>query len=89
MTLKWAHKALRELDAQLDYIELDKPSAAIRMADLIIKATNMLADWPELGKPGRAAGTRIFVIPGTPFLAVYKLTQTQVIITRLLHGAQK
>jgi toxin ParE1/3/4 len=50
--------ATSQLNEQLDYIALDKPSAADRMAGLIQESTALLASWPELGKPGKLPETR-------------------------------
>jgi toxin ParE1/3/4 len=49
----------------------------------------MLSTWPNMGKPGRAAGLRELVIPQTPFLVLYRVMEDRVRIVRLLHGAQQ
>lgn len=88
MTVKWSQRAAFEQESQLDYIALDKPSAADRMAAIIEKNTALLATWPALGKPGKILGTRELIIPQTPFLVVYRVLGTEVEIVRFLHGAQ-
>jgi toxin ParE1/3/4 len=48
-----------------------------------------LAVYPEIGRPGRIAGTRELRITGTPLLLVYRLEPEAIVVLRLLHGAQR
>jgi len=41
-----------------------------------------------VGRTGQKKGTREMVIPGLPFLAVYRVHDELVEIIRILHGAQ-
>jgi toxin ParE1/3/4 len=86
--VQWTRRALLQLADQLDYIALDKPSAADRMAGLVHKSAAMLGAWPELGKIWKQSGTRMLAIPRTPFLLIYRVSTTQIVIVQLLHGAQ-
>jgi toxin ParE1/3/4 len=45
-----------------------------------------------LGRPGRKRGTRELVVPGTPFIVVYRIQEQearQIQVIRFLHGAQQ
>jgi plasmid stabilization system protein ParE len=88
MKLIWLPAALRSRRAQLDHIAADSPNAAIRQGDRISAAAAQLVDHPQSGRPGRVAGTRERVVPGTPFILVYSVTDERVLIVRVLHGAQ-
>ena len=59
------------------------------MGDAIEAAVSRLADFPESARPGRVQGTRELVVPATPFIVVYRVEATGVVILRALHGAQK
>jgi toxin ParE1/3/4 len=59
------------------------------MAFEIERQTNLLSNFPNVGRPGRRPGTRELVIGGTPYVAVYRVRKSNVEILRLLHGAQK
>ena len=59
------------------------------MGDAIEAAVSRLADFPESARPGRVPGTRELVVPATPFIVVYRIEATDVVILRILHGAQK
>ena len=80
---------LHPLLTQLDYIALDKPTAAIDMDERIESQTSLLLDHPNLGRKGRVKGTRELIIAGTPFIAVYRLLGGRIEIFRFLHGAQQ
>jgi toxin ParE1/3/4 len=41
-----------------------------------------------IGRIGRVATTREYVVTGTPFLFVYRVEPSKIVILRLLHTAQ-
>jgi toxin ParE1/3/4 len=43
----------------------------------------------EIGRQGRAPGTRELVIARTPFIVAYRLHNETIEILRILHGAQR
>ena len=59
------------------------------MALTIYERIDSLTAFPLLGRPGRAADTRELVIPGLPYLAVYRVKGDVIEVSRVLHGAQK
>jgi toxin ParE1/3/4 len=89
MILAWTETALAQRFEQLDHIAQDRPSSAIAMDERIEGSTVHLVDHPELGRRGRVRGTRELVIPGTPFIAVYRVRGERIEILHLLHGAQQ
>ena len=89
MNIEWLPSAARTLEAQISYIAERNPQAAVDMGDAIEVAVSRLADFPESARPGRVPGTRELVVPATPFIVVYRIEVTGVVILRVLHGAQK
>lgn len=89
MHLKWARPALRDIKEAGDFIALDNPQAAERMAERVQEAVEYLVDHPTMGRPGRVSGTRELVISGTPFIVVYRVAVPSVQILRVLHHARK
>lgn len=89
MKLVWLPLAINQRYAQLDYIALDDPSAAISQDEEIEQQTNLLTTQPKMGRVGRVRGTRELVISRTPFIAVYRIEGQRIEILRFLHGAQK
>lgn len=89
MNIEWLPSAARTLGAQISYIAERNTQAAVDMGNAIEVAVSRLADFPESARPGRVPGTRELVVPATPFIVVYRIEATCVVILRVLHGAQK
>lgn len=89
MKLVWLRRAMLDREAQLEYVAQDHPRAAIEQGDRIAESIGQLAQCPEMGRPGRRAGTRELVIARTPFIAVYRVKGERIELLRLLHGAQQ
>ena len=89
MLVSWAQQARTERGAAIDYISKDDPFAALNQLREIEQQTNLLPAQPEMGRIGRAKGTRELVISRTPFIVVYRIKEERIEILRFLHGAQK
>jgi toxin ParE1/3/4 len=87
LRLVWLPRAIADRDA----LATRRPLAAIDQGDRIDAVVSQLLDHPEIGRSGRAKGTRELVISGTPFIAVYRHKQSakRVELIRLLHGSQQ
>jgi toxin ParE1/3/4 len=88
MKVRWAPKAISDLESIRDYIAQDSPAAAHKVAAKIKKATIRLANFPQSGRAGRVPGTRELVIPGTSRIAAYRVQGDHVEIAAVLHGRQ-
>jgi toxin ParE1/3/4 len=75
--LKWSPHAQSDRDRIYDYLDADSPRAAILVDERIADAIAVLKKFPEIGRPGRIAGTRELVIHRTPYLAAYLIRETQ------------
>jgi toxin ParE1/3/4 len=89
MRLEWSIFAQADRDVIFDYIEADRPQAAIAVDDRIRTQVEGLAQFPESGRAGRVAGTRELVIQRTPYIVAYRVARDTVRILRVLHGAQQ
>lgn len=89
MRLAWAEPALLDLAAARDYIGRDDPAAARRQMERLVSAVARLARFPELGQPGRHAGTRELVIVRTPFIVPYRLGVDSIDVLRVLHSRRR
>jgi len=78
-----------DLDENLDYIADDDFLEAIKILDAIEDHAALLVDNPELGRPGRVAGTRELVISGTRLIVAYRVQGEEIQLLRLLHGSQR
>jgi toxin ParE1/3/4 len=87
--VEWHPRALADLDELMVYIAADDLEAAYRTHKMVAEQVELLARFPEMGRPGRLSGTRELVINGTPYLAAYRVTDKIVLILRVLHGARR
>ena len=89
MIIVWSSRAISHLGDLREYIARDHPGAANRIAMMLLAAVERLAELPNLGRPGRAAGTRELVVPGTPYVIPYRLRGDRLEIVGVFHGGQK
>jgi toxin ParE1/3/4 len=89
MLLEWSAFALADRKAIFDYIEADSPLAAVSIDARIKQSVEMLAQFPEMGRPGRMEGTRELLVSHTPYIAAYRIADDRLRILRILHGAQQ
>lgn len=86
LTLKWSIKALIDFDEAQSYIAHENPVAARRVAERILQGVSLLQANPAIGKPAHLPQTRLWVVPGTPYLIVYRAHADALEILRLWHG---
>lgn len=89
MRVRWLRRALQNLDAEAAYIAQDSPqSAAVFVAHLLASA-RMLAQHPQMGRPGRVPGTRELVVTRFPYILPYRVRGQAFEILRVFHTARK
>jgi len=88
MRLAFARAARRDLDAIIDYVALDHPTAAEQVFRAIVAAAERLTGFPEMGRAGRLPGTRELVVPGLPYLLVYQVATDRVTVLAVFHDAR-
>ena len=90
MRVIWTRRYLRELEEIGDYIAEHSPRAAARIVNEIhSRAVRLLSANPFIGRPGEIKGTRELVIMGTPYIVAYRVTDTQIEILFVQHGARQ
>ena len=87
--IEWSPEARQRLREIRDYIALDKPEAAERLAMRIAAVVEALRSHPHLGRVGAAPGVRELVIGGTPYVVVYRPRRSSVRILTIWHAAQR
>lgn len=88
MRVRLTPSAERDLEEIEAYIAADNPSAAIDTVLRVLDSLAYLGEHSEIGRAGRIAGTREWVIPETPFIAAYRIGSNTVEVLRVLHGAR-
>jgi toxin ParE1/3/4 len=89
MHVKWLRKALRNLDDESSYIATDDPVAASRVAKRVLEAVKVLAEQPNLGRPGRIPGTRELVVEKTRYIVPYRVKGETVQLLRVFHTSRR
>jgi toxin ParE1/3/4 len=88
MSVKWLKVALRNLGDIADYIAEDSPGRATTFVQEIRLKTNLLVDFPSVGRAGRVVGTRELVVHKN-YIVVYRMKAGHIEILRVRHVAQK
>lgn len=89
MRVRYTRKVLAHLAEIRASIEQDRPNSAKAVGDRIRAAVARLAQFPELGRQGRVAGTRELVVPRLPFIVAYRIKDGHVDVLAILHGARR
>jgi toxin ParE1/3/4 len=87
----WSRAALDDLKAQVSYIARDNPAAARRVATIIRKTGDALADFAT-GHPGRVAETYEKSVGGLPYIIAYAIDlrgdEERVVVLHVIHTAR-
>ena len=89
MKIVWPRRAIWRLVHIRDYIAKDNPGAAARIAERILQSVEALTGQPDMGRPGRIAGTRELVVPATPYVIPYRVRAGRLELLAVFHGRQK
>jgi plasmid stabilization system protein ParE len=89
MELRWSARARSEFDAILD-TELERgligPKSYSRR---IANAIEQLRQFPLSGVEDQRLHVRRFVVPGTPYILYYRLTDFEIGLATIRHGARQ
>ena len=86
--------AAADLEAHVDYLAEQRPSAARRFIDAVERAFERLRTMPEIGasrryRHPRLTGIRMWSVPGfRRFLIFYRLQGTEIHILRVLYASR-
>ncbi len=87
MKLRWSAHSLRELEAIIEYIAADNPTAALELGEKILSSVDaVLPTNPQAGRPGRVEGSRELVVHES-YIVAYEVTDAVYILT-VRHSAR-
>ena len=87
MKLRWSAQSLRELEAIIEYIATENPTAALDLAEKILSAVEaVLPSNPYANRPGRVEGTRELVVHES-YIVAYEVSDAIYILT-VRHSAR-
>ena len=83
-----------EADARLQYLDIlsyitdRNPDAAFWLDQEVSRKLELLRKFPELGRPGRVAGSRELIIHPN-YLLIYRIATSTIDVIRMLHARQQ
>jgi toxin ParE1/3/4 len=86
MKLRWTPRAVADLEEIGDYLVMAAPQAWEHLLQRLEHLTDLLLDFPLMGKPGIVPETREFVLTGTPYILVFQINDDVVIIVSVRDG---
>lgn len=89
MRVRWLRKALLNLEDEASYISIDDPFAASIVVSRIMDAVKILAEQPNLGRPGRIPGTRELVVAKPRCIVPYRVKRQTIEILRVFHTSRR
>jgi plasmid stabilization system protein ParE len=91
IALRFSARARLQLLSIHEYIDQRNPAAAARVGAGIREAAEVLRYFPYSGRPGRASGTREWVVRRLPYVLVYEIDigDEGVTILGVFHCAQQ
>ena len=88
MVVKWLLRAISNLASIADYIAEDNPTRAKSFVQEIREKSNLLAEFPSVGRAGRVSGTRELIVHKN-YILTYRVKAKRVEILRVHQVAQK
>ncbi len=77
---------MADLEEISDYLVAASPQTWEHLLQRLEHLTDALQDFPLMGKMGLVAGTREFVLAGTPYILVFQLKGDAIVIVSVRDG---
>ena len=89
MRVEWLERALKNLEDEANYIALENPEAADEFSEANFASVDNLAQFPAMGREGRAKNTREWVVPNWSYLIPYRIRGDRLQILGIFHTRQR
>jgi plasmid stabilization system protein ParE len=86
--IRWTRLAAADLEQAVDWLASESPAAAKKFVGAIDSALVQLVAFPGLGRSGRVAGTREWLMPDWPFVIPYRFYGGDLEILRIYHTSR-
>jgi addiction module RelE/StbE family toxin len=87
MQIRFSAAAIADVEQIREYITRDNPAAAHRVAAALVAAADRLASNPRAGRIGAMDGTFELIV--SPYILVYEIQRTEIVVARVWHGRQR
>jgi toxin ParE1/3/4 len=88
LKLRWTRLALADFEQAHDHIAQDDPEVARLIAQRILDATEILLEYPRIGRVGEDEDSREWHVDKTPYLLIYSIKGDVVEVWRVWHESQ-
>jgi toxin ParE1/3/4 len=88
MRIRWTPAAADDLERISDYLRDNHPQYRQATIRKVYAAIRSLREWPHSGRVGREDGTRELLFRPLPYVAVDRVTEQNIEVLRIYHGAQ-
>jgi len=85
----WSPRTIGHLVRLRRYVAKDSEKNAALVASRIVRTVDLLESHPEIGRPGRIAGTRELLVPDTGYVIPYRVRREHLELIAVFHGRQK
>jgi addiction module RelE/StbE family toxin len=89
MNIVLAPRAGRDLRAIAGYLRKENPLAAQTVLAAIFASIDALCEHPRLGRKTAKAGVRRLPIPGTNYIAFYRIAREDVVVLHVRDGRRR
>jgi len=89
MNVLWSAASVRHLHQAVDYIQGENFGGATAVRQRILKTAQRIGRMPLSGGVGRIDGTREAVVPRTPYIVVYRVSEETIDILGIWHAARQ
>jgi toxin ParE1/3/4 len=84
----WSRRFLRTLRFEYEYLRAIDPKMAGEVRGRLIAAAESLAQFPERGRRWRLRTARELVIPGLPYVLLYRMTRDGISVLAVFHTSR-
>jgi len=88
MNIVWSPRARVRMIELRNYIAEQNPYAAETVAKRVLDAIELLAKFPQMGRPGRIDGTRELIVPDISIIICYRLAKDYIEIATVQRAEQ-
>ena len=89
MKLRWTPRAVADLEEISDYLVAASPQGWEHLLLRLERLSESILDFPLMGKAGLVAGTREFVVSGTPYILVFQVRDDAVVVVSVRDGRMR
>ena len=89
MRVVWSAASVGHLQLAIGYLEAESSGGAVTIRRRILETVRCIGQMPRSGRIGRVEGTREAVVPRSPYIIAYQITEQSVEILGIWHGARE